>query len=259
LRTSTGFVIALLSLSLFIGGCGSSKSTTRSSSQYSGSPGNPPFYEVYGERYYVMESSAGYEERGVASWYGKKFHGRKTSNGEVYDMYAMTAAHKTLPLPATVRVTNLRNGRNVVVRVNDRGPFVDNRLIDLSYAAAKKLDMITAGTTLVEVEVLDSGGTSRTSVAAAGTGALPPEQAFGSIYMQVGAFGEQGNAESLRRRLRSDGLNNVLIVSDKAEWPTLYRVRIGPIDDVAEYDQLIQRVRNLQIVETQLVIEPQSS
>lgn len=119
-----------------------------------GTPGNPPFYEVLGQRYYVLPSAAGYRERGVASWYGGKFHGRNTSNGERYDMYELTAAHKTLPIPTWVRVTNLRNGASIVVRVNDRGPFVKNRVIDLSFAAARAIDMIGAGTTLVEVEAL---------------------------------------------------------------------------------------------------------
>ena len=107
-------------------------------------------------RYTVMNSSTGYRERGVASWYGKKFHGRSTSSGERYDMYAMTAAHKTLPLPTNVRVTNLDNGRSITVRVNDRGPFVKNRLIDLSYAAAKELDVVANGTGMVEVVALNN-------------------------------------------------------------------------------------------------------
>jgi rare lipoprotein A (peptidoglycan hydrolase) len=116
--------------------------------------GNPPFYDVFGKRYYVMASSVGYVERGVASWYGPGFHKERTSVGEPYDMYGMTAAHKSLPLPAYVRVTNLQNGRSCVVRVNDRGPFVGNRIIDLSYTAAAKLDMLRDGTAMVEVRAL---------------------------------------------------------------------------------------------------------
>ena len=112
--------------------------------------GNPPFYEVRGQRYYVMNDAAGYRESGVASWYGTKFHGRRTSSGEPYDMYAMTAAHKTLPLPSYVRVTHRGNGRSVVVRVNDRGPFIGDRVIDLSYAAAVRLGMHNEGTAPVE-------------------------------------------------------------------------------------------------------------
>ena len=116
--------------------------------------GNPPFYYVGGHRYVVLPSASGYVERGVASWYGTEFHGLRTSTGEPYDMFAMTAAHKTLPLPCYARVTNLSNGRNVVVRINDRGPFVANRVIDLSYSAAARLDMIRNGTAFVQVEVL---------------------------------------------------------------------------------------------------------
>jgi rare lipoprotein A len=120
--------------------------------------GNPESYVVLGKRYFVLPTNQGYVERGIASWYGTKFHGRSTSNGERYDMYAMTAAHKTLRLPAYARVTNLRNGKQVVVRVNDRGPFHDNRVIDLSYAAAQKLEMAGEGTALVEIEVVGSDG-----------------------------------------------------------------------------------------------------
>jgi rare lipoprotein A len=116
--------------------------------------GNPPFYTVNGHRYTVLPTSSGYVERGVASWYGTEFHGLKTSTGESYDMFAMTAAHKTLPLPCYARVTNLTNGHSVVVRINDRGPFVDNRIIDLSYSAASRLDIIRHGTAFVQVEVI---------------------------------------------------------------------------------------------------------
>ncbi|HEY3731791.1 MAG TPA: septal ring lytic transglycosylase RlpA family protein [Steroidobacteraceae bacterium] len=121
--------------------------------------GNPPFYYVGGRRYAVLPSSTGYVERGVASWYGAEFHGLRTSTGEPYDMFAMTAAHKTLPLPCYARVTNLSNGRSVVVRINDRGPFVANRIVDLSYSAAARLDMIRNGTAFVQLEVLTPAST----------------------------------------------------------------------------------------------------
>ena len=120
--------------------------------------GNPESYVVMGKRYYTLKTARGYSERGVASWYGKKFHGRKTSSGEIYDMYKMTAAHKGLPLPTYVQVRNLDNGRTAVVKVNDRGPFHDNRIIDLSYAAALKLDVADKGTAFVEVRALDDSG-----------------------------------------------------------------------------------------------------
>ena len=117
--------------------------------------GNPKSYVVFGKRYYVKDSAKGYVEQGIASWYGTKFHGRRTSSGETYDMYAMTAAHKTLPLPTYARVTNLENGRSVMVKVNDRGPFHQNRIIDLSYSAATRLGIVKTGTGRVEVEAID--------------------------------------------------------------------------------------------------------
>nr|VFK02139.1 MAG: rare lipoprotein A [Candidatus Kentron sp. H]VFK02511.1 MAG: rare lipoprotein A [Candidatus Kentron sp. H]VFK05458.1 MAG: rare lipoprotein A [Candidatus Kentron sp. H] len=122
-----------------------------SRSQY----GNSPFYTVYGKRYHVLLSSTGYVRRGIASWYGRKFHGKRTSSGETYDMYAMTAAHRSLPLPTYVRVTNLENKRQAIVRVNDRGPFHTNRIIDLSYAAAVKLGIARKGTVHVEIHAID--------------------------------------------------------------------------------------------------------
>ncbi len=119
--------------------------------------GNPNSYVVLGKRYHVMSSSDGFNQRGIASWYGTKFHGRTTSSGETYDMYAMTAAHKSLPLPTYVEVTNLDNGRRTIVKVNDRGPFHQNRIIDLSYAAATKLGILGKGTGLVEIRAIRPG------------------------------------------------------------------------------------------------------
>lgn len=234
--------------------------------------GNPAFYEVFGERYYVMASSASYQERGVASWYGKKFHGKPTSSGVPYDMHGMTAAHKSLPLPTRVRVTNLRNGRSVIVTVNDRGPFVDNRLIDMSFAAAKQLDMVTSGTTLVEVEALPFGVSDNPVMASADSAAAPislpapvataqaatgpaVEDSTGVLYLQVGAFGDAGNAERLKSRLQSAGLDGVIIHRDQTEQPALFRVRLGPIVDVAEYDELVRRVGELDIHDPHLVTD----
>ena len=138
--------------------------------------GNPPFYNVLGKRYHVLPTSAGYRARGIASWYGPDFHGLATSTGEQYDMYAMTAAHTTLPLPTWVEVTNLENGRTVVVKVNDRGPFVDNRLIDLSYAAATQLDIVRNGTARVEVRAI-AAPYNQPIVAAAPPVTAPPAAA----------------------------------------------------------------------------------
>ncbi len=216
--------------------------------------GNGPYYQVYGDTYVVLDTNYGYRARGVASWYGKKFHGQPTSNQEKYDMYAMTAAHKSLPLPSYVRVRNLGNGKSVVVRVNDRGPFVDNRLIDLSYAAAMKLDMITAGTSLVEVTAISFDQPPAQPVEpviAEKTAAGPAE----TIFVQVGAFGEPENARRRFNQLRDLGLDRAFVYEDRSTSPALYRVRIGPIGDVVQYDSIVERLQNVGISDTHLVTE----
>jgi rare lipoprotein A len=213
--------------------------------------GNPAHYEVFGKRYFVLATSEGYRERGVASWYGPDFHAKSTSSGEPYDMYAMTAAHKTLPIPAYARVTNLTNGRSVVVRINDRGPFVANRIIDLSYTAAHKLDMTRAGTAFVEVEVITPG-----SLSEAARGVSPPAPTgitAPGLYMQAGAFGVAANATQQADRLRAAGIDNVSVMNPDATI-NLYRVRIGPVADVATFDSLATRIGRLGI-ETRLVTE----
>ncbi len=195
--------------------------------------GNPPFYDVFGKRYYVLSSSLGYLERGVASWYGPGFHEVRTSSGEPYDMYGMTAAHRTLPLPTYVRVTNLQNGRSCVVRVNDRGPFVANRIIDLSYTAAAKLDMVRSGTAMVEVRALDPGESAPLPDAGA---TVAPLRA--ALYVQAGAFSDPANAQRLAARLRGAGYAHILVRDDVIAGRRLYRVRIGPVADVAEFDRI---------------------
>ena len=203
-----------------------------------------------GETYKVLDSSHGYEERGVASWYGKKFHGRMTSSQEPYDMYAMTAAHKSLPLPTYVRVRNLKNNRSIVVRVNDRGPFVDNRLFDLSYSAALKLDMVRDGTSLVEVTAISFDQPAPRAATPAVTEATPVDA---KLFIQVGAFGDRGNAERRFRLLRNNGFRQAFVHKDTRRGPALYRVRIGPIAEVSQYDQLIGRLRDIGISETHLI------
>ena len=214
--------------------------------------GNGPIYQVRGKTYQVLDSRRGYQERGVASWYGKKFHGRMTSNQEPYDMYGMTAAHKSLPLPTYVRVRNLKNNRSIVVRVNDRGPFIDNRLIDLSYTAALKLDLVRAGTGLVEVTAIsvDEPLPKRASptTAAATTSDV-------DLFVQVGAFGDQNNARRQLRMLRSNGFMQSFVFTDRQSQATRYRVRIGPIEDVAEFDRIIEKLRDVGIEETHLVAD----
>jgi rare lipoprotein A len=207
--------------------------------------GNPPFYEVFGRRYEVLPTSAGYFERGIASWYGPTFHGERASTQEPYDMYALTAAHKTLPLPCYARVTNLKNGRSTVVRINDRGPFKDDRIIDLSYAAALRLDMLREGTTLVEVRTLapaDAGAAGVAVVAPAAAPAVPPS-APAQIYAQAGAFGALANAERLRDRLQSGGFAGATVLPGVTAGREVYRVRIGPLATIADFDVLIARLR----------------
>jgi rare lipoprotein A len=209
--------------------------------------GNPPFYDVYGQRYFVMPAATGYLERGVASWYGPTFHGGNTSSGEQYDMYAMTAAHKTLPLPTYARVTNLRNGRSIVIRINDRGPFVANRLIDLSYTAAAKLDMLREGTTLVEVRALTPGVPDELTRSAAS----PPP----SLYVQAGAFADAQNAQRALEKLHAAGLTSAFLVAPAQGRSRLFRLRLGPVASVAEFDQLAARLAALGMPDARLATE----
>lgn len=199
--------------------------------------GNSPSYEVLGQTYKVMDNPSGFRQRGYASWYGKKFHGRLTANGERYDMFGMTAAHKTLPLPSYVRVTDLDNGKSVVVRVNDRGPFHSDRIIDLSYAAAAKLGLIGHGTSKVELELLDPATYSSAEPVApsptpeemASVSAIPAAPLGPSAgYLQVGAYIDPINAASLRDSLQSQGFSSVRIrITDRSDTP-IHRVVIGP-------------------------------
>jgi rare lipoprotein A len=204
--------------------------------------GNPEFYDVLGKRYFPLKSAAGFSERGIASWYGPNFHGGLTSTREAYDMYQMTAAHRVLPLPTWVEVTNLSNGRQALVRVNDRGPFKDNRVIDLSYAAALKLDMIGPGTAFVEIRAVTSS--DRADVPVAGP---PPPGPPPRMYLQVGAYGERGNAERMFTRLQATFGDEVRIYGDPPGEPRYYKVQLGPVRDVAHADFLVSRLEALGI------------
>lgn len=246
--------------------------------------GNRSPYTVLGRSYHVMESAHDYAERGTASWYGEKFHGRATSSLEPYDMYAFTAAHKSLPLPTYVRVTNLENGRHVVVRVNDRGPFHAGRIIDLSYAAAIKLGMHIKGTAPVEVRALtpgeaepalaapvprrsehrprvpSAGARSVSRTAGAGTGRAnaaavnnPHARAAGigagqtaaRTWLQVASFGNKDNAQRLADRLQRADLDDVDIQRARVRGDKVWRVRIGPLDGPAVAARLAAQVRAL--------------
>lgn len=220
--------------------------------------GNPASYEVFGQTYHVMDSASEYVERGVASWYGTKFHGRRTSSGEPYDMYAMTAAHTRLPLPTYVQVTNLENRRSVVVRVNDRGPFARNRIIDLSYAAAHRLGMLDQGTALVEVRALTTPGEAEPRLASFTTAGAPSGDAGGNpaVYVQVGAFASRHNAEQLLARLNGHNLGRVDI-EEAAAGPAspVYRVRIGPLGSVELADQTMRNLENIGYSDYHIVVD----
>ena len=231
--------LSITAIALLLGACGSFETQDGAPQRHvdaSGIPdatprhepyskyGNPDSYVVAGKTYYVRKDHNGYRERGRASWYGTKFHGKRTSSGEPYNMYAMTAAHKTLPIPSYAEVTNLDNGRKAIVRINDRGPFVEGRIIDLSYVAAKKLGVYDTGTARVEVRAIDL---SKSPPGHAATTRKPTDQktASGQFYLQVGAFSERTNAEQMLSRLIDLTAENVLINSQQ----NVYRVRIGPL------------------------------
>ena len=212
--------------------------------------GNPSSYVVFGKRYYVMDSSKGYVEEGIASWYGTKFHGRRTSSGETYDMYAMTAAHKTLPLPTYVRVTNLNNNKFVILKVNDRGPFHENRIIDLSYTAAIKLDIIKNGTGLVEVRAIESGSSTRNVTSDDNKKDFSQSTNF---YIQVGTFSKLENAKILKRKLNFLEDSLIKISSVIVSGNTLYRVRIGPFNDTKVSDSIVSKLSSFDILEYRIV------
>jgi len=216
--------------------------------------GNRNPYTVLGKTYAVLPSADGFKERGTASWYGSKFHGRLTANGEKYDMYAMTAAHKHLPLPSYVKVKNLENGKTIVVRVNDRGPFHGGRVIDLSYAAATKLGMLAKGTARVEVESIDpeQWGKQQQKPAATRIAHSQPAKSVVNkldneselLYLQVGAFSQLDAAQSIQNQLlaafsRSAADYRIVIHPTQAQTP-VYRVRIGPLPDM----QALQQVKS---------------
>ena len=195
--------------------------------------GNRSPYTVLGKSYQVLDSADGYVERGLASWYGQKFHGRQTSSREIYDMCSFSAAHKTLPLPSYVRVTNLDNGRSAVVRVNDRGPFHPGRIIDLSFAAAVKLGVDRTGTARVEVQALTGGATRAAVVPEAASRAPTPAPAdaggLGPQIVQVGAYRDQANARRIAGQLQAAGVQDIQVEQVRLRDADVWRVRVGPV------------------------------
>ena len=227
----------------------------------------PPSYEVFGKRYQVRASSDGYRERGVASWYGRPFHGRPTSSGETYDMHEMTAAHTTLPLPTWVEVTNLSNGKRIVVKVNDRGPFVADRVIDLSYAAANALDIVRSGTARVEIHAVaePAVATPRSSARAESARPIAPAPAPATqvsvapaavpsvlsiapserLFAEAGKFRTRTDAVAVVDGLKAQGLVNAFVVTEDGRRKSVHRVRVGPLLDEAEVERMSDRLREL--------------
>lgn len=209
--------------------------------------GNPDTYQVFGRTYHVLNDSRGYVARGTASWYGTKFHGRRTSSGEPYDMYKYTAAHRTLPLPTYAQVTNLENGRTVIVRINDRGPFHDNRLIDLSYIAARQLGYADKGTARVEVRAIDPKQQPPLDTRLAG--------ATGPIFLQVGAFTDDANAARLKATLEKAGVGPVSVETVRVDERQFHRVRIGPLGSPVLANSLVKRILALGLEPPRLIID----
>ena len=212
-------------------------------------------YEVFGRTYTPIATSRGFRERGIASWYGRRYHGQKTSSGEVYDMYSMSAAHPTLPIPSYVRVTSVSNGRSVVVRVNDRGPFHSDRVIDLSYTAALKLGYVNAGSTLVEIEGVQPGDVApapaaapaqpqaaRPASAPAGPAAASEPAPARGTFLQLGAFAARDNAEAFRARVYRElaWLNDPIHV---VPGNGLFRLQLGPYADAEAARAVAERIR----------------
>ena len=224
----------------------------------SGSP-RAAGYTVQGRRYHLLDSAAGFRERGIASWYGERFHGRQTASGEPFDMHALTAAHPHLPLQSVVRVSDVGTGASVIVRVNDRGPFAEERVIDLSRAAARQLGMLESGTAEVTIEALDEGSADEMSgemteevpdgavSTEAGTARSDAPSAVdaGATFIQIGAFAERANADALVRRVRAH-VSSPTDIDHDAER-ALYRVRVGPIGDAPSRRRVLESLATIGI------------
>ena len=277
LNTTGPWLVLVLLATALLSGCSTlhrvnpgEAATTNAVPQFEQQPSrfNPPSYTVLGRTYHVLGSNDGYDAQGVASWYGPNFQSKSTSSGEQYNMYAMTAAHKTLRIPSYVLVTNMENGKQVIVRVNDRGPFVSNRIIDLSYAAAKKIGMIGRGTAMVDVRSItpDTPIPSSQSIVS-GTPPVPapvasapatakaadlPHAIWGQdVFIQVGAFGEMGHVTTVQQRLAQAGITTVSVTT----FGSLNRVRVGPVASLADYDHLMDQLRTIGFDNAQMVVE----
>jgi rare lipoprotein A len=217
--------------------------------------GNKNPYTVLGKTYHLIEDESSYRERGYASWYGKKFNGHNTSNGERYDMYAMTGAHKTLPIPSYVRVTNLDNGKSVVVRVNDRGPFHKGRVIDLSYAAAQRIGILQAGTGRVEVEIALPGDAAPIPRRADSKPANNLEPALpAGTYLQVGAFSQKESAQQFSASIGTK-LTYPVQISSSTQPKTVHRVRVGPFKDAKSLQDARDQLARIKIFQAHVVYQ----
>lgn len=217
--------------------CSCSTARPPSSIHPSSTPGYPRPYQVFGKWYQPVPDSKGFRERGIASWYGADFHGKKTSTGEIYNMHDMTAAHKTLPLGTRVKVFNLENNKETEVRVNDRGPFVHGRIIDLSYEAARRIGVVGPGTAQVEIIAIGQEITP-------GTGRVVPVDYYsGNFTFQVGAFIDKNNAERLKAKLDEKYQNAHIMIYDSGDR-IYYRVRVGRcqnLNSTAEYEEVLKK------------------
>jgi len=217
--------------------------------------GNKNPYTVLGKTYHLIEDESSYRERGYASWYGKKFNGYNTSNGERYDMYAMTGAHKTLPIPSYVRVTNLDNGKSVVVRINDRGPFHQGRIIDLSYAAAQRIGIHQAGTGRVEVEIALPGDAAPIPRRADSKPAKNIEPALpAGTYLQVGAFSQKESAQQFSASIGTK-LTYPVQISSATQPKTVHRVRVGPFKDAKSLQDARDQLARIKIFQAHIVYQ----
>jgi rare lipoprotein A len=262
-RAARTFTCGALLSSMLAMGCASGLQAAETRASAAKTPpraqvtgGSPQSYEVLGKRYNVRASSDGYRERGTASWYGHPFDGRPTSSGEMYDMNELTAAHQTLPIPTWVEVTNLKNGKKVVVKINDRGPFVGKRLIDLSYGAATALDMVREGTVRVDVRALP-GPLSSTTKASVSQREPPSESPPRTVerqsppldperrFAEAGRFTNRDDAVQLVASLRAEGFMNAFVVTEDRRRKLLHRVRVGPLADAAAVDSMEERLRGL--------------
>lgn len=217
--------------------------------------GNKNPYTVLGKTYHLIKDESSYRERGYASWYGNKFNGHNTSNGERYDMYAMTGAHKTLPIPSYVRVTNLDNGKSVVVRINDRGPFHQGRIIDLSYAAAQRIGILQAGTGKVEVEIALPGDAAPIPRRADGITPKHIEPALpAGTYLQLGAFSQQESAQQFAASVGTK-LTYPVTIHSAVQPKQVHRVRVGPFKDAKSLQDARDQLARINIFEAHVVYQ----